>query len=605
MTAIPSNVQPPHQGLVLTDYPELQAYVQYADSVQETGIMITWQIATDALFTADLQQISTPERLSSGEVATASVTTRLSAQTWYIRAKATDGAGVESGWTGTNIFTIDHRPSVSNMSPAHGSKVAYGVGDILFSWAFSDFDPSDVQTAYQIQAFHAGNDALLFDTGKINSSVKSHTQAIAPANSTGYFYWQIRVWDFYDIDSPWTDPTLFRMGVNPTALILAPENMGAVGVPAPTIQWAFSTSNSPGATYASLSNAYPTYNELQLENASYTDVVSTSLDQAGQTHYRITIRDLSLGSLTGLGFLDEVARTPDPFGPATIFDSGWLAGTASTHQIPAIIHVGETYEVTVSVRDNSDFEGSSTPVRFGAQWAAPDSPLALVVDTSVVDDPSVGAVQVTWNAASYDPTFSHWRCYNRIKPAPDSAGTPWKLVGESTDQSGRAEVFDYLFESGRVYEYGVTQVAARYFDEKVESPLTKKEAQPDSTKYWLIHASDSTYTLMLNHVVSDSFTEEYEVFDDQIIGRGRRMEIGTRWGYKGTLTLHLRDLDERGSSLELAEILAFRAERSDAFLRVPFGHIWKVALGDIGFSRMGGVGAREFGEVTIPYSEVI
>ena len=109
----------------------------------------------------------------------------------------------------------------------------------------------------------------------------------------------------------------------------------------------------------------------------------------------------------------------------------------------------------------------------------------------------------------------------------------------------------------------------------------------------------------MSQVVSDSFTEEYEEFDDLIIGRGRRKEIGTRWGYEGSLTCHLRDMDSRGSSLELQEILAFKAGRVDAFLRVPFGHIWKVSIGNIAVNRMAGVGRREFGEVTIPYSEVV
>ena len=141
-------------------------------------------------------------------------------------------------------------------------------------------------------------------------------------------------------------------------------------------------------------------------------------------------------------------------------------------------------------------------------------------------------------------------------------------------------------------------------NEEAESALAIVQSKPESTKYWLIHGTDPTFNLALSYVVDDNFTEEYEQFDDNIIGRGRRKEIGTRWGYAGSLTCHLRDFDARGSSLELQEILNFKAARVDAFLRVPFGHIWRVGLGDISFSRMGGVGRREFGEVGIPYSEV-
>ena len=578
MTAIPSNVQPPHQGLVLTDYPQLQALVQYAGgSVQENSIAITWELATNSGFTTNLQSITTAMRYSSGQVATQNVTTRLAANVWYIRARATDGAGVVSGWTGTNIFEIDHRPFVSDMQPSHGSKIAYGDGNLRLTWTFSDGDPSDVQTAYQVRAYHASNDALLFDTGKVNSTVRAHTQAIAPANSEGFFYWQVRVWDFYNIDSPWTDPTLFQMGVNPTALVLAPANNGVVSVPSPTIQWAFSTSNAPQATYASVAADFATYALLASNNASYTEVLADSLDQAGQTHYRIKVMS----------------------GSTEIFDSGWLAGIASTYQIPAVVHLNETYEVIVSVRDTSSYEGSSVPIRFTAAWPAPDVPVAVIVDTSAIDDPSVGAIQVTWNAALFDPTFSEWRAYRRILGM-----SAWELIGTSTVKTGRGEILDYLFESGRTYEYGVSQVAFRYFNETSESTIGKVTVTPESTKYWLIHGTDPTFNLALSYVTADSYTEEYEEFDDQIIGRGRRKEIGTRWGYTGSLTCSLRDLDERGSSLELEEILAFKAGRVDAFLRVPFGQIWKVSIGNIAFTRMAGVGRREFGEVTIPYTEV-
>ena len=288
-----------------------------------------------------------------------------------------------------------------------------------------------------------------------------------------------------------------------------------------------------------------------------------------------------------------------------MYDSGWLAGQASTHEIPAVVHLGIIYEVTVSVRDINGFEGSSVPTRFTSSWPAPTSPHAVIVDVSAVDDPSVGAVQITWDAVSRDPSFSHWRVYRRIYGT-----TAWERIGLPIfEQVGvppgpRAEVLDYLFESGRTYEYAVSQVAYRYFNEESESILEIVRVKPESTKYWLIHGIDPTFNLALSHVVSDSFTEEYEQFDDNIIGRGRRKEIGTRWGYTGSLTAHLRDFDERGSSLELQEILAFKAGRVDAYLRVPFGHIWRVAIGDIAFNRMGGVGRREFGEVTIPYSEV-
>jgi hypothetical protein len=587
MTAVPRQLQPPSLGLVLTDFPELQAVVAYAGgTVEETNIAITWQVATNPTFTQDLHSVTSAVRYSSGQVARQPIDSRLHAANWFLRAKATDINGVESAWSPFNSFQIDHRPFVSNMSPAHGAKVHYGDGNVRFAWEFSDGDPSDRQTAYQVQARHASNDAILFDTGKVTSAVAEWVQVIAPVNSTGFYYWQARVWDTYDIDSPWTDPILFQLGVNPVSVILEPPNSGVVVVPNPTIQWLFASSNAPQSTYAKVSTDYATYTALSGANPTYSNVLAGSLAQAGQTHYRVTVTS---------GAVDN----------PSIYDSGWLAGIANTHEIPAVVHLGHVYEVIVSVRDTTGFEGSSTPVRFTSQWPAPTSPLDVIVDVSAVDDPAVGAVQITWNAVSRDPTFSHWRVYRRIQGT-----SAWERVGlpvyEKVDvpPGPRAEVLDYLFESGRTYEYAVSQVAYRYFNEESESILEIRAATPESTKYWLIHGTDPTFNLALSHVVSDSFSEEYEQFDDNIIGRGRRREVGTRWGYIGSLTCHLRDFDERGSSLELVEILEFKAGRVDAFLRVPFGHIWRVALGDITVDRMAGVGRREFCDVTIPYTEV-
>ena len=609
MTAVPTKLQPPNLGLVLTDYPELQAIVSYVGgTVEETNIAVTWELATNATFTTNLQSVTTALRYSSGQVAKQPVTNRLSANTWYMRARSTDAVGTASAWTAIHVFRLDHRPFVSDMSPAHGSKMVYGDGNIVFSWTFSDGDPSDTQTAYQVRAYHASNDAVLFDTGKVTSTVAARTQAIAPINSQGYYYWQVRVWDLYDIDSPWTDPTLFQLGVNPSAVILDPSNNGVVSVPNPTIIWAFVTTSEGQGVYGKLATDYATYTALIAANDSYSEVLAAALDQVGQTHYRVTVIDPNIVYVSGSPS-PSPSPTPDPNpGPALrpyVYDSGWLAGQASTHEIPAVVHLGVTYEVTVSVRDINGFEGSSVPIRFTSSWPAPSTPHAVTVDVSAVDDPSVGAVQITWDAASRDPSFSHWRVYRRIYGT-----TAWERIGLPIfEQIGlpagpRAEVLDYLFESGRTYEYAVSQVAYRYFNEESESILEIVRVKPESTKYWLIHGIDPTFNLALSHVVSDTFTEEYEQFDDNIIGRGRRKEIGTRWGYTGSLTCHLRDFDERGSSLELREILAFKAGRVDAFLRVPFGHIWRVALGDISFTRMGGVGRREFGEVTIPYSEV-
>ena len=87
--------------------------------------------------------MTTTLRYSSGQVAKQPVTNRLNANIWYMRARSTDAAGVQSAWTPIHSFRLDHRPFASDMSPAHGSKIVYGDGNLIFSWKFTDGDPSD------------------------------------------------------------------------------------------------------------------------------------------------------------------------------------------------------------------------------------------------------------------------------------------------------------------------------------------------------------------------------------------------------------------------------------------------------------------------------
>ena len=178
-------------------------------------------------------------------------------------------------------------------------------------------------------------------------------------------------------------------------------------------------------------------------------MLSDSLDQAGQTHYRIVVTA----------------------GQTTVYDSGWLAGTASTHQIPAVVHLGITYTVVVSVRDTSGFEGSSDPTRFTSLWPAPTDPLDVIADISAVDDPvrrrRAGDLE-RHPGRSLLPEWGAYRRHHRARP-------PGSAIGTSGAKTGRGEILDYLFESGRTYEYGLSQVAYRYFNETSESAHQERD----------------------------------------------------------------------------------------------------------------------------------
>ena len=96
----------------------------------------------------------------------------------------------------------------------------------VFAWTFSDPDPQDDQKAYQVQL---GNEsmfsAVVYDTGKINSSATSHTPSAALPD--GIFYWRARVWDTDGDNSTWSAGRLIKLDSTPPEILSLRINGGA------------------------------------------------------------------------------------------------------------------------------------------------------------------------------------------------------------------------------------------------------------------------------------------------------------------------------------------------------------------------------------------
>jgi hypothetical protein len=578
MPATPTNIQPPGGGIILTDYPELSALVAYSALGASENVTLTWQIASDSGFTTGLITVTTSQFYPSGTVVRQGIGAQLGAGTWYVRCRSTDASAVNSAWSPVNQFTIEHRPYTNQHSPAQGQSLSYGTGLHTFSWVFADQDPGDVQTAYQVVIRRSSNDSLVVDTGKVASAAQFHNYTFAIGDNSGYFYWTVKVWDYYDIPSEWSSPIQFQMGLAPIVTVLAPGS--SVDVPNPTIQWSFVTSNAPQNTYDEIENDYTDYDDLEASNANYTALLASS-NPADQAAYRVIVRE----------------------GLALVHDSTWLSGSASTYVLPAVIHQGPQYTVTVSVRDAALYEGTSSQVVFTGVWDSPDEAVAVLVNLDGVDDPAVGAVQITWNAEAYDISFKAWRVYRRLFDGTSYVGM-WELIGTSYETFGRGEILDYTFQPGETYAYAVVQVATRFFDEEAESNYAPNFVTPISEKYWIVVPTNPSLNTMLSNVISDSYSEAFEMQETAVIGRGRRIEYGTRFGYIGSLSAQLRGLNDISAAEERRKIEAIKKNREAAFLRVPFGHLWLVALGDVQVSRVPGVGLQEFVDVTIPYSEI-
>lgn len=584
MTTAPSNLQPPDLGSVLTGFPDLSAYVAYGTGGASETVYVTFQIASNNTFTTAVQSVTTADLYVSGQTARGSLSTRLAPATWYFRARSTDQAGVNSAWSPTQSFAVAHQAFTSSHVPGNGDRVAYGNGTIRFSWLFENQDPAETQSAFQVRAYRASNDTVLFDTGKITSTAQFRDQAIAVGDQSGYYYWQVKVWDSYDGASVWSTPIMFQLSREPTVAIVAPTMNGTVNVPNPTFVWQFLSGNASPATYTSVDTAYGSYTALDTAQSTYAGLLGISPDQANQAAYKVVVTA----------------------GTVKVWDTGWVVSSAAQYTVPTnILVLNQNYEVTVWVRDSGGFEGASPASVFHAQWIGPDAPLEVVVDSSQTD--TVGAVQIAWNAATYDPSFVEWRVYRRKVDL--ATGAPiglWELVGTSTQQTGRGFVLDYLFEPNALYQYAAVQAAYRYYNDVIESVYNYVLVTPTSTHYWLICPDNIDLNVRLSSVAADTYTEEYESAEFHVINRGRRVEVGTRYGFNGSLTVNLRDDSEMNvtATEQKHRLESVKDARVPAVLRIPFGELVLVSIGSISFDRVSGVGMREFMTVTIPYMEV-
>jgi hypothetical protein len=215
------------------------------------------------------------------------------------------------------------------------------------------------------------------------------------------------------------------------------------------------------------------------------------------------------------------------------------------------------------------------------------------VDVSLFD--SSGYVSIAWNDTGKSGGFEAWRVYRRDL---DAAGA-WVLVAQTTGNAAT----DYLAPANRSVEVSVVQVTTGNVEGAYTDSIT---VTPVATNYWLIHEADSALNFRLEHVTSDSFVDEYEEETIKLIGRGRKKELGTRWGYAGELTATIRPKNGKTSLAQKIEIeqLKLRQGEGSIYVRTPFGDVVKSSLGAISWGRLEGSGTDAWYDVTISYEEV-
>jgi hypothetical protein len=504
-----------------------------------------WQVASDSGFTTALQTVDTDTvaAAKSGTITWPALLNRLAQGTWWIRARTVDEYGQTSAYTAGTSFTVAHQPSTTNRQPSGGSSSTYDTvnNDVDVSWTFSDIDTDDFQLKYEAELW------------KLSDPVGS-------LKTTGQVTSGIGAATFTALNATWKDVEL-RWRVR----VADQDNVWSAWSP----DQAFFLRDAPVPTIT-----VPTQGGTV---NSPTPTITWTFSATGgrtQASYRVIVSDTDASTV--------------------VADSGVLPGTALTWTVPTpVILVGPDYQVQVIVVDSTGLSATDTN-DFTATYVAPTTPVFTLDGTDFEEQ---GRVLVDWSTAEADPTLLAWRIYRRIW-----GYATWQLVAE-VDSTVRV-YYDYLAPSQTRVEYAVVQVAESFGD-PVESGYPIEEFEGVSTGYFLVVPEDDAYNLKLEHVTGDTFEDEQEMATLNLIGRGRRVEYGTRYGQTGTLTGAFYDTPEGVSARTQRLFLeAIRDSQLKVYLRTPFGDVWAVAMPSAQITRIPGTGLVERTTFSLSYTEI-
>ncbi|WKW85483.1 minor tail protein [Rhodococcus phage Reynauld] len=281
---------------------------------------------------------------------------------------------------------------------------------------------------------------------------------------------------------------------------------------------------------------------------------------------------------------------------AVVYDSGVVTSSTTRHLPPSAILRNLTgYQLVLTVVDTA---GLSSELRrtFSTNFELPLG-VSGYADSAYYDDG--GYVTVNFPSSPVDPYFFEWRIYRRRV-----GDSEWVYAGAVQDPNVR--VFrDWLVAGTDTWEYTVVQAATRFGSivESEREPMVPVSIFSDS--YWFIVPGEEEKSIRLRRVTEDQYEDEEETNEYVIIGGGRRQNVGTALGIKGTLTATIRHSQNATATQQLTKLREVARRSQPVLMRDPFGNVTQVKIGSRSFNRMAGVGGAEFGDLTIPYTEVM
>jgi hypothetical protein len=280
------------------------------------------------------------------------------------------------------------------VSPTGGATIDYVAANV-FTWTFSDPNPGDTQSAYQIRYKVAG--ATSWTTMTAVTSPASTWTAPGSTFSAGNWEWQVLTRDAQGLSSPWSASGTFTATTVPaTPTITAPVAGGTV-----------------------TSNPY---------------TVTWSCPDQGDGYQVRTVRDNSGSPDTG-----------------TVYQDTGLVADSAARSVSMTFGTNSRYEhVQVRVKNSGTFS-SWASVRVQVSWTAPATPTVAVTANSAVAYVLVVATHPTPSGSQ--PAVS----YEDIYRATDVNGTG--AIRIATHRTPHSQYRDYAVSAATNYYYQVKAVA--------------------------------------------------------------------------------------------------------------------------------------------------
>jgi hypothetical protein len=505
-------------------------------------------------------------------------TVALTAGTWCIRALCQEySTGTQSAWSTVNTFTDSASPFGSSLQPTGAISVPYLVGSNLhLSWVYNN-PLTTPQHGYIISIGRVSDGAFVWKSQMIGGFA---TEVPTP--------------------NPFADvPLTFFDGISPM-FHAAGGPWANADVRDQLLFWNLTLKDTNGVTGLVSANQ-----QFYIRPRPVIAITSAAI---GRPFDALAWTFSATDSRTQASYQVDIYNHPTStpvIDPAHLVFSKRFAGASLLFDPDGRFRYvnGQWYSRVLTVTDSANVTQTVTQT-VQAVWPDPALPASLTADTSAHD--TTGRVRLTWpNTNKATSGFIAWRLYRKL-----ATDTLWTLLVNDQDGTLTTHTFDdFNAPTGVAINYAVTQVADTTGDgDAAESAFTTQATTTITTNfYWLATPYDPDQPMLVFQLnpTQDTFTDPYETAEILLIGRGRRKEYGTRWGYTGTLVCQLRertDLTARGQRLLLNQV---KAAKRSMYLRNPFGDVFFVAIDDIQFERDAGVGHFEFGTLTVPYSEVV